>query len=246
LKFPLKLNFYHFSGTPKRKAQKRSKVNTVYVGVVADGSQMPFYIELHSNPSSEIKFDRSESTAVLAIKGTKRGERSMMQYLEWAKSKKYISVGDLLLMDNERALKTEEIQFWLEQNEIQVKYFPPYLGAIMNPCDNSFNASFKENYYARLANLGDIDERKKVMLAEEAYYHTADQGIIKMFQHVGIVDTPPAKAATTLVSEGRLLRADNLAVHRSQISHFLSWSKRTGFDLKQFQVRSLNNMPRRK
>jgi hypothetical protein len=146
-------------------------------------------------------------------------------------------------MDNERALKTEDIRFWLEQNEISVKYFPPYLGAIMNPCDNSFNASFKEEYYRIMAGYSEIDEVQKVCIGERAYYKISDDGLINMFKHVGIVNNPSAKAATTLLSEGRMLREENLKIHRSQILLFLKWACTHKFETFVFKVRSLNTVP---
>lgn len=49
--------------------------------------------------------------------------------------------GDVLVTDNEASWTTDEVEYYLETNDITHLTYPTYLGSKLDPCDNSFHAS---------------------------------------------------------------------------------------------------------
>lgn len=211
----------------------------MYVGLVADGSQLPFYVELHKNPTERIEFTRSESHAAMAVTGEERGSKSMLHYLEWARTNGYIKKGDVILLDNERALKTATVQEYAEDYGILLKYFPAYLGGIMNPCDNSFNSVFKSAYYKLMSLEANVTEKQKVMLAEEAYYKPSDKAMQRIFAHVGIIKRSPSDTADLLISEDCRHTAKSARIHKQQIKNFLEFAIMHNIDISKYRLHDM-------
>ena len=138
-------------------------------------------------------------------KTDRKGERMMLAYLEWAIARGALVAGDVLLMDNEGSFKTEWVRDLMESHGITPLYFPPYLGSIMNPCDNSFHANFKQAFQKLLVTKTSVSTEEKIKLAHQAYMSIKDDSIVNMFRHVGILGKNPRRALETLFKEGCLL-----------------------------------------
>jgi hypothetical protein len=140
-------------------------------------------------------------------KTARMGERSMLAYLEWAIARGSLVAGDVLLMDNEGSFKTEWVRDLMESNGITPLYFPPWLGSIMNPCDNSFHSAFKLALQKLLVSRTSVSAEEKIKLAHQAYLSINDSDIVNMFHHVGILGKNPRRALEVLFKEGCKLPA---------------------------------------
>lgn len=214
----------------KRRTPPRGKRDSVYTLLVADGTVGGFFVQTKHKRIPKSIFP-SDDSKVLILKNKKRpGERAMVAYLEWALSKRYLVAGDLLLMDNEASFKTELVQDFLSDHNIDFDYFPLYRGSLMNPCDNSFHKDLKYKYYAKIQNRTLLPIRDKLNFLREAYFAVNEKSIQNMFEHVGLTKGRPNIVARKLLEEGHHPSATNAARHRHQIHQFLDWADHVAFE----------------
>ncbi|MFX6010995.1 hypothetical protein ABTE87_20115, partial [Acinetobacter baumannii] len=81
-------------------------------------------------------------------KGQQRGVRKVLAFLEDAFKRGKLLKEDLLVTDNEGAWKADEVETWLHHHRIAHLCYPTYLGARLDPCDNSFHSTFRRTYQA--------------------------------------------------------------------------------------------------
>ncbi len=143
-----------------------------------------------------------EGKVYIPSKKKRVGETGMLAYVEWAVRVGALEPNDLLLMDNEASLKTQLVRDLLDHHHIIVRYFPPYLGSIMNVCDNSFHALFKRAYYNLISTKKELPTPEKIKLAYQAYKSISGETIKKMFTRVGIVGTEIERPLNNIFFEG--------------------------------------------
>jgi hypothetical protein len=153
-----------FSGTLKKILPIRGTKEIIYTLVVADGSTGPFYCVTNAKKISASVIPDDNGKVCVMPKTERKGERSMLAYLEWAVARRTLVEGDVLLMDNEGSFKTPWVQDFMESRGITPLYFPPYLGSIMNPCDNSFHSTFKLAFQKLLVTKGTVSTEKRTNL----------------------------------------------------------------------------------
>jgi len=131
----------------------------------------------------------------------------MLGYLKRVIARGTLVAGNVLLIDNEGSFKTEWVQDLMESHRITPLYFPPYLGSIMNPCDNSFHAIFKQAFRKLLVSKTSVTIEEKIELAHQTYLSIKDESIVNLFHHVGILGKNPRRSLEILFKEGCVLSA---------------------------------------
>jgi hypothetical protein len=219
-----------FSGTLKKILPIKGTKEIIYTLVVADGSTGPFYCVTNAKKISASVIPDDNGKVCVMPKTERKGERSMLAYLEWAVARRTLVEGDVLLMDNEGSFKTPWVQDFMESRGITPLYFPPYLGSIMNPCDNSFHSTFKLAFQKLLVTKGTVSTEEKIKLAYEAYQSISDESIVNMFHHVGILGKNPRRALETLFKEGCVPPAKWKRAHAGCYAQYRKWKNTQPID----------------
>lgn len=197
--------------------------------VVGNGRVGGFYALIDKQEISADVVPATDSKVLMLPNAQRRGERSMLAYLEWCVEKGYLVAGDLLLMDNEASFKTDLVRNFLDSEDIEFDYFPPYRGSIMNPCDNSFHATFKQYYYGKILDKSSITMEEKLRFAREAYFAIDEKSIKHMFHRTGLTTKDVPRTVAKLATEGLHVTPKNEQVHRKQLKAFFKWVKERDF-----------------
>jgi hypothetical protein len=102
--------------------------------------------------------------------------------------------------------------------------YPPYMGHLLDPCDNNFHSEERRRANELIASVGGpISGPKKMEILLEAYESGSEESIRNYFQRVGLLgDEPAAAVVSRLVSEGTLrARSKFQAFHKEQLEQFL-------------------------
>ncbi|MBA3570183.1 MAG: hypothetical protein H0W28_12805 [Pyrinomonadaceae bacterium] len=153
-----------------------------------------------------------------------RGTRGAVAWLEWALRNKTLEPGDVLLTDNEKCWKTDEFTSMCSDGHIMQMFFPADLGHLMNPCDNSFHATFKLKMQQHLINYPLATRKDKLRCIERAYYDCHEHDVQALFAHCGITDNRPARTMSRLITEGIRPREKFLKVHSDQLDAYKKWT----------------------
>jgi hypothetical protein len=197
--------------------------------VVGNGTVGGFYALVDKQQISGDVIAAEDSKVLMLPNTNRRGERSTLAYLEWCVAKGYLVAGDLILTDNEASFKTDEVRNFLNDNEIEADYFPPYRGSIMNPCDNSFHATFKQKYYSKILDKATISMEEKLKFAREAYFEIDEISIKHMFHRTGLTSKDIPRVVAKLSTEGLHITPKNEKVHYDQVKAFIRWVKERDF-----------------
>ncbi len=152
-----------------------------------------------------------------------RGTRGALAWLEWALRNKTLEPGDVLLTDNEKCWKTDEFKTMCTVGDVKQMFFPVNLGHLMNPCDNSFHATFKLKLQQRLINYPSPTRKDKLRCIERSYYDCHEHDVQALFAHCGITDNRPARTMSRLITEGIRPRDKFLKLHSDQLDAFKKW-----------------------
>lgn len=131
--------------------------------------------------------------------------------------------GDVLLTDNEKCWTGAEFQERLKENDITHLCFPPQLGHLMNPCDNSFHSSYKLKIQQRLIDHPQLTREEKLRIIEASYYDCSETNIQALFKHCGITEGTPTKTMRRLVSEGVRPTVKFADLHAHQLDEYKKW-----------------------
>jgi hypothetical protein len=129
----------------------------------------------------------------------------------------------VLLTDNEKCWAGTEFASLLAENDITHLYFPPLLGHLMNPCDNSFHSSYKLKIQQKLVDFPTLTRKEKLHIIEDAYYSCDELSIQAIFKHCGIIDRNPVKTMRQLVTEGVHPRSKFTDLHAHQLDEYKKW-----------------------
>ncbi len=213
------------SGRLKKIQPKRGEKDTVFTLIVGDGRVGPFFFVTKNKkiPTNVIPSNDSKITVIGNV--ARRGERTTLAFLEDAVRRGTLEPGDLLLSDNEGALKTEEVQYFLRSHHIDFDYFPVYMGSLMNPCDNSFHSVFKHNLHQLLSEKMDCSIGEKVKLCYDAYKMISEDSIRNMYSHVGLRGRDPKRTVENLLLEGCHLTPKWKKAHMDDLHLFQHWKQ---------------------
>ena len=129
----------------------------------------------------------------------------------------------MLLTDNEKVWTGAEFTSILEENDITHLCFPPLLGHLMNPCDNSFYSSYKLKIQQRLVDYPSVTREQKLRIIEESYYDCTEASIQALFKHCGITDGNPVNSMRRLVTEGVHPAEKFTDLHAHQLDEYKKW-----------------------
>lgn len=220
------------SDRPRKPTPARGFPDTVYTILVANGTLAPIYIESKEKFSNHLQLPKNEGhIEYLPPKGVKRrGEHGVIACMEYQKSVKTFSKGDILISDAEAAFDTEDVRDFLASMGVTKLTFPKGLGHLMNPCDNEFHAEVKKRYYQLLAGLQTsttkLDKETKFNFIKDAYYGGSEASIVSYFKLTGILgDEEPEHVMQRLLNLGVSLEGTESEIHQSQADAYVSWCK---------------------
>lgn len=183
------------SGQPMLMEHEKHWKDVVYTAICADGSCLPPVI-ITADPRLP-DLDWKNATVIL-LPGSK-GESNCSTLAWFDAVKDYLEDSPLLLMDNH--LSHHSTTFTEETNDFGISqcYFPPKLGCLLSPLDNSFHAGLWRHY-----NSCKRDTHEDMVQAIiDSYYSVSEANIKHYWTHTGITSkTPAAHVAYQLLSEG--------------------------------------------
>jgi len=121
-------------GAGRRRVSRGSSDN-VYTLLVGNGTIGKVYIESTvAKNVNAVRVDPGRAYVThLYLNAAREGKLVILIFLN---KEKLLVHGDLILSDNESSFKTEKVEEYLELKDITPLRFPPYMGHLMNPCDN--------------------------------------------------------------------------------------------------------------
>lgn len=211
----------------------------VWTTLVADGTTGPFFIRTSEASLAEKEiFDDGQDgyichVPILKANNSKQnispGERATFSYLFYMiNQKKMIKPGDLIIIDGESSLCTENVQKYLSDQSIYLFVLPSALHQFLNPCDNSFHSIFKQRYYRTISNMntGSISVKEKFQIAEKCFHSISKETIIKMFDRCGLSGGKEKRDVVTgLMFEGIESLENHDQYHKKCLLNFLQWVK---------------------
>jgi hypothetical protein len=158
------------------------------------------------------------------------GERATLAYLRYMIiEKKFLSYGDVLIIDGETALCTEAVQLYLSEYGISPFVLPSALHQLLNPCDNSFHSLFKQRYYRLISNLnnGAMNLKEKFHLAKQCFHEISEESVRNMFSRCGLIPSTfnTRTIINSLMSEGIKSLDKNGQHHKLCLLSYLKWCK---------------------
>ncbi len=156
----------------------------------------------------------------------RRGEESMLAFLEYQKSQNTFSPGDVLISDNESSFDTKLVLAFLNDMGVEKLNFPPGFGHLCDPCDNNFHSEEKKRYYNIIAglNISELSFQTKCESIHSAYFNGKEDSIINYFLRCGILgNQEPSEIANKLLGEGYYPSPKFDAFHEQQRSAYNNW-----------------------
>jgi hypothetical protein len=129
-----------------------------------------------------------------------------------------------VFFDNERALNVKEVRELFAEHGVTIMNYPPYMGHLLDPCDNNFHSEERRRANELLtAEGGPISGPRKMKILLEAYEGGAESSIRNYFRRVGLLgDEPAAAVVARLVEEGTLKAGSRFVnYHKEQLEQFL-------------------------
>lgn len=129
-----------------------------------------------------------------------------------------------VFLDNERALNIKEARDLLADHGVRIMNYPPYMGHLLDPCDNNFHSEERRRANELLGDIGGrITGPKKMKILLEAYESGSETSIKNYFRRVGLLgNEPAADVISRLVNEGTVkARSKFLKFHKEQLEQFL-------------------------
>lgn len=218
------------SGNIARPTQSRSKSVRVYSSLVGDGRMGPFYADTTANdiPIEVIKRNDGKVT-ILPGRTPRRGEAGALAFFEYMLSYGALQAGDVVVTDNERCWKTEEVGAYLSSNGVNQLFYPKYAGAKLDPCDNSFHAHLRAEYNKRTFRYSLIGTADRIRILNSAYHSTSEKMVRGYMRHCGMFEGDPEHVMAELICEGRTLLPGDARVANECILAYLTFKDLTDY-----------------
>ena len=197
--------------------------------LVGDGSTIPPFIVTKSRNIPLGTIDENRTGAHVEVMPTTKGESAalVVNWLTWAQRSGYLVEGDMIICDNGSGFRSSDFDLHLQDAGLRLLHFPPLMGALMNPCDNSFHADFKLKLHKLMAREGRFNQVRKIQLAVQAYQDTKDSSIQNYMHLTGITGGDPERVTDRLLEKSLesnpRLTADATRKHNHAIEVYRSW-----------------------
>jgi hypothetical protein len=129
-----------------------------------------------------------------------------------------------VFLDNEPSLNIKEARKTLAECGVTVMNYPPYMGHLLDPCDNSFHSEERRRAKDLLTAAGaSISGPKKMEIILDSYESGSEESIRNYFRRVGLLgDEPAEEVVSRLVEEGLVkARSKYVKFHKDQLEQFL-------------------------
>jgi hypothetical protein len=211
------------SGTIHRPHAELGVPIHVYSSLVGDGRTGAFFAVIARKKGVRVVLNDDDGTIKLIQKGNRRGERSVLAFLEDAVKRGKLCNGDVLVTDNEASWNTEEVNTYISAHGILHHFYPRYLGARLDPCDNSFHAVFRRMYQAEILQLQRVDLHKRLEILNRVYHAIPDRDVLGFVRHCGLLEGDPERVIDDLLLEGTRPRGGITAQMRLEVNAYLDY-----------------------
>jgi hypothetical protein len=163
----------------------------------------PFFSTICLKRPVDVVLEEDDAIVVVLPKQKRRGERGVLAFLEEMTTRGTLQAGEVLVTDNERSWTTPEVKTYLAAHGITHLLYPKYLGARLDPCDNSFHCMFRRCYDKRMLQTGRIGLSGRLRVLYDAYKATPTEAILGCMRRCGTFEGDPEHVMAELLCEGR-------------------------------------------
>lgn len=189
----------------------------------------PFYADIDRRKPLPYVISEMAGKITLLSAGNRRGERGAMAFFEEMVNTGALVGGDVVVTDNERCWTTELVEDFLSSNGIAHLLYPKYLGAFLDPCDNSFHSRFRHAYNKAMLGKEHVGLEDRLKILCKVYRATPTKQVKAFIRHCGLFEGNPEHAMHELMCEGRgVLGKKSIGLSRS-IQAYLQFQKETDF-----------------
>lgn len=135
----------------------------------------------------------------------------------------------VVLLDNERALNVKEAREFLSEHGVTVHNFIPYLGHLLDPCDNSFHGDEQnriDGFVEAVQDYKALTGDDKMRIIKESYCHASRKSIISYFKRCGFIDNgkSPRAVLSALLDDVRShANRTYQKYHEKNLRKYLQW-----------------------
>lgn len=204
----------------------------VFTSLVGDGSRGAFFAVIPRKRGVHVVLPEEEGSVALIPKhkkGDKRGIHKALAFLEDAFSRGKLQPGDLLVTDNEGLWTSDEVATVLEGKHVSHLTYPTYLGARLDPCDNSFHSVFRRQYQARALHYKRLNLEQRLRLLCTVYHEIPDEVVEGSVRHCGYAGGDPRDIMEALMGEGAKPRGGLTPQQREDVRAYLTYKQQTGY-----------------
>ena len=178
----------YVSGNVARPAASRGKSVRVYSALVGDGRTGPYYADTAARDVPVKVIKRSDGkVTILPSRTPRRGETGAIAFFEYMLSR-YSQAGDVVVSDNERCWKTDEVAAYLAQNGVSQLHYPLYAGAKLDPCNNSFHAFLRAEDNKRAFRYCLIGTAERIRILNHADHAATDEMVQGYMRRCGMFE----------------------------------------------------------
>jgi hypothetical protein len=197
--------------------------------LVADGSALPPWV---CTAKLQIKTGTIDVSAegghVEVIKNFKvESELMAKKWLDWVWGEGHIKEGNVLLSNNGPGFSSRGFINEATSYGLCLLHFPPLEGCIMNPCDNSFHAVFKQRLCRLFSKERGLDVECKIKLIIKAYCSIKPRSVTAFMCHCGISGGKPHAVVRWLLSTVKEWISPNTSIwlkwHKQYIDKWLAY-----------------------
>jgi len=179
----------------------RDNKDIVVTALVGDGSVIPPFVVTRSKTIPLGTISSEETNAHIEVMPATKGESAalVVRWLEWARASGYLVEQDVIVCDNGPGFRSDDFRLHVEAARLCLLHFPSLLGALLNPCDNSFHAEFKLKLHGLMAKEGRFKTPAKLRLAIKAYEATKESAVRNYMHLTGLTGGDPEKVVDRLL-----------------------------------------------
>ena len=132
-----------------------------------------------------------------------------------------------MVTDNDPCWKTEDVRSHIAHHHITQLFYASYLGARLDPCDNSFHASFRRRYDESVLREVNVDLSRRLQLLNEAYHATPTDAVLGCIRRCGLFEGDPEHVMAELLQEGQRRTCNMIAKEKRYIAAYLQFQEDT-------------------
>lgn len=218
-----------YSGSVQRAGSCSGASIRVYTGLVGDGRTAPFYADVKRTKGVR-KVLRDEQGIVNLLPGQdRRGERGVLAFYEAMVKRGTLCPGDTVVTDNENCWKTEDVKTYLSAHDIDHLMYPKYLGALIDPCDNSFHAHVRRTYDKAVFAKAGLTLEKRLEIICKIYRAVPSAEVSRYIRRCGHFEGDPEHVMHELMCQGRGVLGKRRYDYYSSVRDYLAFQERFDF-----------------